>query len=116
MILPGRVKGHAPPFEEENRKVTAKEVFYRPADDSALLINAVLKEPFPPISLPKQEYMERARELWYKLELPPLRPEAPWYGYSLGQWDEEWEEEAQLAAQSRYLETGTKLAQRKVKP
>ncbi len=116
LILPGRVKGHAPPFEEENLKVTAKEVFYRPADDSALLINAVLKEPFPPISLPKQEYMERARELWNRLELPPLRPEAPWYGYSLGQWDDEWEEEAQLAAQSRYLETGTKLAKRKVKP
>ena len=35
--------------------------------------------------------------------VPPLRPEAPWFGYSLGLWDEEWEREAQLATQSRYL-------------
>ncbi|MEE9232861.1 MAG: UbiD family decarboxylase [Nitrospirales bacterium] len=115
MILPGRVKGHAPPFEEENRIATAKEVFYRSADDSALLINAVLKEPFPPISLPKREYMENARQIWEELGLPALRPESPWFGYSLGQWDDEWEMEAQMAVQGHYLETGDKLAKRKVK-
>ena len=115
LILPGRVKGHAPPFEDEGSKVTAKEVYYRPADDSGLLINAILKEPYPPISLPKREYMEHAKELWHRLELPPLRPEPPWYGYSLGQWDDEWEEEAQLAVKSDYLKTGEKLAKRRVK-
>jgi 4-hydroxy-3-polyprenylbenzoate decarboxylase len=94
---------------------TAKEVFYRPADDSALLINAILKEPFPPISLPRREYMERALEIWRELELPPLRPETPWYGYSLGQWDDEWEEEAKMAVDGRYLETADKLARRRVK-
>ena len=45
-VLPGKIKGHSPPFEDENRMATAKEVFYHEADDSALLINAILKEPF----------------------------------------------------------------------
>src|SRR3989337_2887878 len=39
-------------------------------EDSAVLINAVLKEPFPPISLPKQEYMENARKIWEEMGLP----------------------------------------------
>jgi 4-hydroxy-3-polyprenylbenzoate decarboxylase len=106
LILPGRVKGHSPPFKGENRLA---------ADDSAMLINAILKEPFPPISLPKREYMERARQLWQELEFPPLTLESPWFGYSLGDWDDEWEEEAQMAVEGRYLETGAKLATKRVK-
>ena len=54
----------------------------------------MLKEPFPPVSLPKKEYMERALEIWNELGLPPVKPQSPWFGYSLGQWDEELEEEA----------------------
>ena len=55
--------------------------------DSAVLINAMLKEKFPPISLPKREYMENAKQIWEELGLPALKPETPWYGYSLGEWD-----------------------------
>ena len=33
--------------------------------------------------------MEKAKLIWEELGLPPLRPEMPWYGYSLGQWPEE---------------------------
>ena len=47
-------------------------------EDSAVLINAVLKETFPPISLPKREFMEGARKIWEELGLPRLRPEMPW--------------------------------------
>jgi 3-polyprenyl-4-hydroxybenzoate decarboxylase len=106
LILPGRVKGHAPPFKHEDRMA---------AEDSAMLINATLKEPFPPISLPKREYMERAKQIWQELEFPTLNPESPWFGYSLGDWDDEWEEEAQMAVTGRYVETGDKLATRRVK-
>ncbi len=116
LIQPGRVKGHAPPFEDEGHLVTARELFHQPATDSGMLINAILKEPFPPISLPGREFMEHARELWNRLELPPLEPQAPWYGHSLGQWDEEWAEEARLAVKGDYLQTGAKLARRRVKP
>jgi UbiD family decarboxylase len=82
-------------------------------EDSAILFNATLKHDFPPISLPKREYMERAREIWERLGLPPLKPEAPWYGYSLGDWPEELDRFAQLAVQGRYFETGEVIAQRR---
>ncbi len=51
-----------------------------------MLIDATLKENFPPISLPKREYMERAKVIWEELGLPKLKPETPWFGYSLGEW------------------------------
>ena len=57
--------------------------------------------------------MERARQIWEELQLPPLEPCDPWYGYSLGQWDEELEEEARLAVEGEYFLTGEKLAERK---
>ncbi|HLQ34426.1 MAG TPA: UbiD family decarboxylase [Chloroflexota bacterium] len=82
-------------------------------EDSAILFNATLKHDFPPVSLPKRPYMERARELWEKLGLPPLKPESPWYGYSLGDWSEEFDEFAERAVQGRYFETGEIIAQRR---
>ena len=54
--------------------------------------------------------MERAKEIWEELGLPELKPEAPWYGYPLGQWDPELDEEAELAVKSEYFKTGEKLA------
>ncbi len=114
-ILGGMEKGHAPPFRYKDQTEGTDVVSYHlPADDSAMLCNAIQKEPFPPISLPKREYMEHARELWEELGLPKLKPEMPWYGYSLGQWDEELDEEADMAVQGRYYETGEKLAGQRV--
>ena len=84
-------------------------------EDASVLIDATLKEDFPPISLPKQEFMENARKIWEELDLPPLTPQSPWYGYSLGEWSEEFEEAAKLATQSDYFETGKRLAQRRRK-
>ena len=82
-------------------------------EDSAVLINAVLKEPFPPISLPKQEYMENARKIWEEMGLPRLKPEMPWYGYDLGVWNDHLERQAQLAVKSEYWKTGEWCAQRR---
>jgi len=107
-IVKGMERGHAPPFS--GASVGAVAVAHtHAADDSSLLINAVLKEPFPPISLPTKEFMEKGRRLWEELGLPPLKPEKPWYGYSLGQWDEVLENEARMAVEGRYYETGEKL-------
>ncbi|MBI4292781.1 MAG: UbiD family decarboxylase [Betaproteobacteria bacterium] len=75
-------------------------------EDSAVLINAMLKETFPPISLPKREYMEGARRIWEELGLPRLQPQMPWYGYDLGEWNEELEYQAQLAVKGDYWKTG----------
>ena len=78
-------------------------------------INAILRESFPPVSLPKREFMEKARVIWDELGLPTLTPKSPWYGYSLGDWDEELDEEARLAVEGDYLLSGEKLKRRRVK-
>jgi 4-hydroxy-3-polyprenylbenzoate decarboxylase len=69
----------------------------------------------PPLALPKQEYMERAKEIWGELGLGVLRPQAPWFGYSLGDWLPEWDEAAKRAAEGRYLENGRISAQKRRK-
>jgi UbiD family decarboxylase len=98
-IIRGYDKGHSPPF----REIPAME-------NSIMLINATLREKLPPISLPKRKFMERSLELWKKLGLPPVTPQAPWHGYSLGEWSEELDEECELAAQSRWIENAIKAA------
>ena len=113
-ILKHLEKGHAPPFtySAEGHDAVA---YGEKANDSSLLINAVLKEPFPPVSLPKKEYMEKALEIWNELGLPEVKPKSPWFGYSLGQWDKELEEEADLAVKGEHYRTGDKLKTRRVK-
>jgi UbiD family decarboxylase len=98
-IIRGTDVGHAPRHDARGA-----------ADDSCLLWDATLKQSFPPISLPTKEYMERAKELWEKLGLPKLEPESPWYGYSLGDWNSDLDEEARLATAGEFWKTGEKFA------
>lgn len=77
---------------------------------SSLLIDATRKWDYPPVSLPKREYMERSKKIWEELGLPELNPKVPWYGYSLGYWTKVNEEEAELALRGEYAVTGEKLA------
>lgn len=114
-IIGGQEKGHAPPFHYFKGLTEDRVVFQEGADDSCVLINATLKTPFPPVSLPKKEYMERAAEIWEELGLPKFEKKFPWYGYSLGQWDEELQEEADLAVRGDHYKTGEKQAESKVK-
>jgi hypothetical protein len=53
-------------------------------------------------------YMERALEIWRDLPLPALTPKEPWWGYSLGHWTQEEEQEAALAVKGCHHETGKK--------
>jgi len=113
-IMRGVDKGHAPPYggiaiPEEIGAAT----YHGRGDDSVLLIDATLKQPFPPVSLPKKEYMENAVHIWNELGLPSLSLKNPWYGYSLGDWNEELEEEAELAVRGDYYITGEKLKERR---
>jgi 4-hydroxy-3-polyprenylbenzoate decarboxylase len=78
---------------------------------TALIIDATMPWPYPPLSLPKKQYMERAIEMWQELQLPSLNLKDPWWGYSLGNWTEEEEQEAELAVAGRHFETGAKQAQ-----
>lgn len=87
--------------------------------DGTMLIDATLKAKSAPLALPKREFMENAKALWERLNLPPLTPEAPWHGYSLGDWNEEWDALAATAARGGYLENGLrseKLRAKGLKP
>jgi UbiD family decarboxylase len=94
VVLPHRSQGHGPKREHEGE------------EDGTLLIDATMKSPMPPLALPTKPYMERAKVLWEKLDLPALTPESPWHGYSLGDWHERWEVAAERAAQGDYLVNG----------
>lgn len=82
---------------------------------SSMIIDATRKSPYPPISLPKKEFMDRAKQIWEEEGLPPLSPKAPWFGQSLGQWTKENEEEAELAITGEYYKTGEKHAKSRIK-
>ena len=92
--LPHRGQGHGPKREHGGE------------EDSTLLIDATMKSEMPPLALPTREFMESAKLLWDELGLPPLRPQAPWFGYSLGDWTPEWEAAASRAAAGEYLVNG----------
>jgi UbiD family decarboxylase len=102
-ILPHRDQGHGPRSKRNG------------GQDGSVLIDATLKENFPPISLPKREYMERAKAIWEELGLPKLKPESPWFGYSLGEWSPELDEAAERAARGDYFENGKRLEKRRRK-
>ena len=85
------------------------------AGSSAMLMDATRKWDYPPVSLPKKEYMERAKQLWERLELPKLKPQDPWHGYDLGLWSDEDEADAQAAVKGDHYETGEKRAKQRVK-
>jgi 4-hydroxy-3-polyprenylbenzoate decarboxylase len=80
----------------------------KPPRSTAVLIDATRPWPYPPLSLPKRQYMERAIDIWQSLQLPALTLKDPWFGYSLGHWTAEEDEEAELAVQGRHYETGEK--------
>lgn len=90
---PGQVRGASTGAEREK---SAK----------LLVIDATLPWAYPPISLPAQDVMVRAQELWAELGLPQLSLQEPWYGYELGHWPDRVRKEAAAALQGGYFETG----------
>ncbi len=82
--------------------------------ESSLLIDATRKADFPPLSLPKKEYMVRSRQIWEELGLPRLSPQEPWHGYLMGLWPEDLAQEADLAARSEHETVWEKLRRTRV--
>ena len=92
--LDHRGQGHGPKRENDGE------------EDSTLLMDATMKSPMPPLALPTQEYMVHAKKLWESLDLPKLKPQAPWFGYTLGDWSSVWDAAAKRAVDGDYLENG----------
>ncbi len=89
--------------------------FPSPSGCSAIMIDATRKWPYPPVALPAKTYMEAAKNIWEKLGLPPLQPKMPWYGYSLGHWSEEDEENAEWAVRGDYRKVAERLQTKAIK-
>jgi UbiD family decarboxylase len=85
----------------------------RAAEEGTLMIDATLKHDMPPLALPAEEFMARARDIWQKLDLPRLTPQAPWHGYQLGDWDEEWTRLAEAAVKGQWRESGAATYRRR---
>jgi 4-hydroxy-3-polyprenylbenzoate decarboxylase len=100
-VLPHRDQGHGPRSKRNN------------GEDGSVLYDATLKENFPPISLPKREFMENAAKIWDEIGLPKLKPQEPWFGYSLGEWGDDFDEAAKMATDSDYWAYGERIAQRR---
>jgi UbiD family decarboxylase len=92
-IAPHRSAGHGPKSAPRD-------------EESAILIDATLKHPAPPLALPAREFMERARTVWQELDLPALTPQPPWHGYSLGEWSASWDVYAQRAVAGQWQQSG----------
>jgi UbiD family decarboxylase len=95
LVTPYRSSGHGPKSG-------------RAALEGTLMIDATLKHDLPPLALPAEAFMVRAKEIWEELGLPRLAPQAPWHGYDLGDWTEEWSDYAAAAVRGDWAETGKK--------
>jgi UbiD family decarboxylase len=93
LMVPYRSSGHGPKSG-------------RAAMEGTLMIDATLKSNMPPLALPAEEYMARAREIWHGLGLPRIVPQSPWHGYQLGDWAEEWTAFADAAVAGDWRKNG----------
>jgi 4-hydroxy-3-polyprenylbenzoate decarboxylase len=73
---------------------------------SAILIDATRKWEYPPVSLPRREFMEKAQTIWRELNLPALELKNPWFGYNLGSWSEEDQADAERALRGEHYLVG----------
>lgn len=73
---------------------------------SAVMIDATRKWPYPPLSLPPREIMDRAVTLWNQLGLAELKLRSPWFGTSTGSsWPDYLAEAAMRAVKGDYAQT-----------
>ena len=93
LVTPYRSGGHGPKSGSKNA-------------DGTLLIDATLKAPMPPLALPAEPFMTRAKQIWEELGLPALTPQAPWHGYSLGDWSDRWTQTAETAVRGDWEVNG----------
>ena len=94
LITPHRSSGHGPKSG-------------RAATEGTMLIDATLKTDMPPLALPAEEFMLRAKGIWQELDLPRIAPQAPWHGYQLGDWADEYDGYAKAAVAGDWRTNGT---------
>jgi len=98
IMTPYRSAGHGP--KSDGSKSDGSK------GDGTLLIDATLKSDMPPLALPTEPFMRRAKVIWEELGLPRLTPQPPWFGYELGDWDGLWTTFAERAVAGNWEENG----------
>ena len=93
LVTPYRSSGHGPKSG-------------RGAMEGTLMIDATLKHDMPPLALPAEEFMTRAKDIWQELDLPRILPQAPWHGYHLGDWEPEYAAAAVAAVAGDWRQSG----------
>ena len=111
----GRMPGLDPSAFKPDANPKEKE-FPGGVGSSAMLIDATLKWESPPVSLAKKEFMERALEIWKELGLPELHLKQPWYGYTLGYWPAEYEEDAERIMKGEHYRVNDRLERKRQEP
>ena len=99
-VVPYRSGGHGPKSGKRS-------------GDSTLMIDATLKGVMPPLALPTREFMDKARGIWDELKLPRLKPQPPWHGYPLGDWDAVWDTYAARAVSGQWETSGEETFRRR---
>jgi 4-hydroxy-3-polyprenylbenzoate decarboxylase len=112
-IVDGGTMGLDPSVVPPEEWEKARGAVVKKGRSSVLCIDATRPWPYKPTSLPKREFMEKALEIWQRLELPPLHLKNPWYGYELGHWSERNRTEADLALQGKHFEIGRSAAKQR---
>jgi 4-hydroxy-3-polyprenylbenzoate decarboxylase len=100
LVTPYRSSGHGPKSG-------------RAAMEGTLLIDATLKQDMPPLALPAEAFMSRAKAIWEELGLPRIVPQSPWHGYQLGDWSEEWSGFADAAVVGEWRRNGESTYRRR---
>ncbi|MCS7142195.1 MAG: UbiD family decarboxylase [Aigarchaeota archaeon] len=113
LVIHGRIPGLDVSAYRPDSEPREKEYPGR-IGSSAVLIDATTKYPYPPTSLPKKEFMERAIELWKELGLPELKLKSPWYGYNLGYWTKDHEMDAELLLKGEHYKIGERLEKKRI--
>jgi UbiD family decarboxylase len=93
LVTPYRSSGHGPKSG-------------RAPLEGTLLIDATLKHKMPPLALPAEEFMLRAKSIWEELGLPRLSPQSPWHGYYLGDWAQAYSDYADAAVRGDWRVAG----------
>jgi 4-hydroxy-3-polyprenylbenzoate decarboxylase len=115
IVHPGRWASLDPSYEVPHARRGQTESMGDMHSQCRLLIDATRHGPYPPVALPRREYMERALEIWREEPgLPEPRVREPWYGYELGSWEEDDQEFADLIVKGDYKAVGRRAAQMQV--
>src|SRR5215471_2783763 len=81
-------------------------------DDGIAVIRATMQD--PRIALAGFiSLIAGAERVRWGTTLPPLKPETPWFGYSLGDWTDEWDKNALDATRGKWMDRSESYRQRR---